>query len=161
MERRTLELRGAVLRRDEAELKEAIREARRQELAEAEIARAVEAWAEVLLERKLSWLGTAIEQRDEDSLRQLLLELRKVEVQEKLLGQVEEALQRGQEALSGLVLAREVETLAAAQRSGSESRLREAIEQAREANVAPESLVSHEHGRRSSGNGCPQGLCHL
>eukprot|EP00435_Cladocopium_sp_Y103_P055268 s992_g18.t1 len=136
-ERQTDDLRRAVARRDETELREAIREARRQDLASDEIEKAQETLAEIVVLRKLSWLTTAIQNKDESELRNLLADLRKSESlqDETLQGRIVDSLDQGQEALAQILLEREIENVTQAARTGSETQLQEAIEQAKEANV--------------------------
>ncbi|CAL1164731.1 unnamed protein product [Cladocopium goreaui] len=140
--RQTDDLRRAVARRDETELREAIREARRQDLASDEIEKAQETLAELVVLRKLSWLTTAIQNNDESELRNLLADIRKTESlqDESLQGRIVEALDQGQEALAQIVLEREIENVTQAARTGSETQLQEAIEQAKEANVPIQKL---------------------
>lgn len=141
-ERQTDDLRRAVARRDETELREAIREARRQDLASDEIEKAQETLAEVVVLRKLGWLTTAIQNKNESELRNLLADIRKIESlqDESLQGRILEALDQGQEALAQILLEREIENVTKAARTGSETQLQEAIEQAKEANVPIQKL---------------------
>ncbi|CAJ1385221.1 unnamed protein product [Effrenium voratum] len=138
-ERQTEELRRAVLRQEESELKDAIREARRQEVPQEEIDKAQDTLSRVVSERKLGWLDNAIEARDESELRTLLAELRKMEMSEGLRERREEALGAGQAVLAELALERELMNVARAE-AISEQDLREAIDQAREANVPSSKL---------------------
>ncbi|CAJ1334134.1 unnamed protein product [Effrenium voratum] len=152
-ERQTEELRRAVLRQEESELKDAIREARRQEVPQEEIDKAQDTLSRVVSERKLGWLDNAIEDRDESELRTLLAELRKMEMSEGLRERREEALGAGQAVLAELALERELMNVARAEAISeqelmnvaraeaiSEQDLREAIDQAREANVPSSKL---------------------
>ena len=59
---------------------------------------------------------------------------------ESLQGRIVEALDQGQEALAQIVLEREIENVTQAARTGSETQLQEAIEQAKEANVPIQKL---------------------
>lgn len=125
-------------------MKDSIREARRQELASDEIEKAQETLAEVVVLRKLGWLATAIQANNESELRNLLTDLRKTEINQitddDLQERIELALGQGQAALSQILLEREIENVARAARTGSETQLQEAIEQAREANVPMQQL---------------------